>query len=258
MKGKTSFNAILMLCFLQAFECGKKAGCCDKGRMSKRSSGLVTFSAIMDSKVPGLSNAPEDGLTRVWGTIDRDVKTDEDIFQKGREFLSYVKERYNVDMSILTDEELKMGRNVVFGNLTFMGYVLNADLRVVTETTPIQRVTHYKNAKFRSVGYVIVATEDTILEGGKWSGLMTKNSAIFAETGIIDSKESEVDEEPHILSVRTLGVHPAKFYQGKYVNVNTLEAEVWSNKYGHGLQYGIDMHPVFVQTFVNVFFKDDE
>ncbi|CAH1802103.1 unnamed protein product, partial [Owenia fusiformis] len=267
MRGATLYEqlwliTILIICILQAFDCGKPVGCssCTKkknsrGKLLNLGTGRVTFSAIMDSNADAIHREPKENLAKVWKSIDRDVRTDEDVIQKGREFIAYVKDRFDVDMTIITDEQLQLGLYVHFGNLTFMGFVIDFDLRVVTETTPLQHVTHYRNTKYISTGYVIVANKNTILEGGKYTGFMAKNSAIYTETAMIDSNECDFEEEPHILITRTLDAHPANFYDGKYTEVNTWEGEVWSSKYGHGLQYGIDMHPMYVMTIVNVFPK---
>ncbi|CAH1781456.1 unnamed protein product [Owenia fusiformis] len=192
-------------------------------------------------------------MAKSWSSIDPDVKTDADVIQKGRKFLAYVKQRYNVDMSDITDTQLQMGSTMVAENLTFTGYVYRSNLRVVTETTPAHRTTYYRNTLFDCIGYAFMATEDTYLDGGEWTGMMKKDSVIYEDNCVIDSKECDFDDDPHILRMRTLDVHPPKFSKGEFTKVRTLEAEVESSKYGLGLLYAVDIHDVFVATLICVF-----
>ncbi|CAH1781455.1 unnamed protein product [Owenia fusiformis] len=253
------FIVISISCFPHVFEGGnaKKCGGCETttadGKTTNSGDGLVTFSAIVDSKIPPVTVSPQGGLTKAWKSINPDVKTDKDVIQKGRNFLAYLKRRYNVDMSDLTDTQLLMGSPTTSSNLTFMGYIFASDLRVVTETNPTYRTTYYRNTFFDCIGYGITATEDTFLDGGEWTGMMKKDSIIFEDNCVIDSKECDFDDDPHFISLRSLDVHPPKFYKGEFTKVRTIEAEIESSKYGHGLLYGADIHDVFVFSFTCVF-----
>ncbi|CAH1802102.1 unnamed protein product, partial [Owenia fusiformis] len=220
-------------------DCGKKA--CQKCRPKTRSdrkpqgnyTSKVTYSRIMDFKGSVYRVAPEGGLTNHWKEVDPGVLSNADVVNKGREFVAYVKERFNINISTLTDEQLYMGSAVHFEDLTFWGYLGVADMRLVTKTTPCQEVNYYRNPKFKSVGYIVVADADTNLTGGTWAGLMKKNSAIFFEVALIDdSEECNFNSVPHIITTRSLDVHPAKYFNGEYTMVNTWEAEAWSNIYG--------------------------
>ncbi|CAH1781458.1 unnamed protein product [Owenia fusiformis] len=225
------FIVILISCFPHAFECRKAKKCdnCEKtranGKTTKSEEGLVTFSVMADSHTPLISASPKGGFTKPWNSINPDVKTDKDVIQRGRKFLAYVKQRYNVDMSDLTDTQLLMGSEKASGNLTFMGYLFDADLRVVTETTPAHRTTYYRNTLFDCIGYVITATEDTYLDGGEWTGMMKKYSMIYEENCVIDSKECDVDEDPHIMRLRSRDVHPPKFHNGEFTKNSDVTAK---------------------------------
>ncbi|CAH1781464.1 unnamed protein product [Owenia fusiformis] len=264
MIGITVFNhlafiVILMSHFPHAFECGKakKGSSCETTRddtiTNTSEEGLVTFSLMAESNKHPLIVSPKRGLTKIWNSINPDVKTDADVIKKGRKFLAYAKQRYNVDMTSVSDTQLQMGSTITSANLTFMGYTDASNLRVVTETTPAHRTTYYRNTLYKCVGYALVATGDTFVDGGEWTGMMKKNSVIYEENCVIDSKECESDDGPHIMTVRTLGVHPPKFYKGEFTEVRTLEAEIESSKYGRGICYGQDIHPVFIFTSICVF-----
>ncbi|CAH1802101.1 unnamed protein product, partial [Owenia fusiformis] len=239
MSRTTGFNFlklffIFILCFIQTIDCGKKG--CQKckpktrsGRKPQRNyTSKVTYSGIMDLKGSAFQLAPKGGLTDHWKEVDPNVLSYADVVNKGREFVTYVKERFNIDISTLTDKQIYMGSAVHFGDLTFLGYLVDADLRLVTKTTPYQEVNYYRNTKYKGVGYIIASGADTNLTGGTWTGLMPKNSAIFLEVALIDdSEECNFNSEPHIITTRSLDVHPAKYFNGEYTMVNTWEAEAW-------------------------------
>ncbi|CAH1790511.1 unnamed protein product, partial [Owenia fusiformis] len=88
----------------------------------------------------------------------------------------------------------------------------------------------------------------TYLLTGEWTGVMPKDSAIYTDNAILVGNECDFKEETHLLKIRPLDVHPAKFYNGENTGqgVNTLEAEVWSSIYGYGLQYSINLHEAYV------------
>ncbi|CAH1790515.1 unnamed protein product, partial [Owenia fusiformis] len=109
------------------------------------------------------------------------------------------------------------------------------------------------NTKYKGVGYALLSNADVYIDGGEWTGVMPKDSAIFTDNAILVGNECDFKEETHLLKIRSLDVHPAKFHNSEYTGVNTLEAEVWSSIYGYGLQYSIHVHEAYVDSFVNVF-----
>ncbi|CAH1790600.1 unnamed protein product [Owenia fusiformis] len=254
------FIIILILCFIQTLNCSRGSRDCKKcktklrdGRRQTNYTTKVTFSGIIDAKGEPYDMSPTQGLEDAWKMIDPNVTSRSDVIKKGREFVAYVQQRFNIDISRLSDTELLMGSPVEFGNLTFAGYTTEADLRLVSKTTPTRQVKYYRNTKYKGVGYALLVNADVDLDGGEWTGMMPTHSTIYTENAIIDSNECDFKEEPHILITRPLDIHPAKYYNGEYVGANTWEAEVWSSIYGHGVQYSIDMHEVYVYAFVNVF-----
>ncbi|CAH1802105.1 unnamed protein product [Owenia fusiformis] len=269
------FTALLLLVLLDVCMCAGETSSRSKGKGSRHSgssseeekciprnrrestqgnfTSQVTFSGIVDSKGSPYNFTLEQGLLEPWKMVDPDVKTEADVIAEGREFVAYVKQRFNVDISTLTDDELLMGSQRTFGKLSFFGYLIDADVRLISKTTPSQQVNYYSNTKYKGLGYALFAVDDVFLTGGEYTGLMPNQSVIYAEIARIDSNECDFDEQLHIIKTRPLGSHPAKMVNGVYVGANTWEAEVWSSIYGHGVQYSVDMHGVYVYAFVNIF-----
>ncbi|CAH1790516.1 unnamed protein product, partial [Owenia fusiformis] len=154
------FTTILILCVLQTLNCSKEADRCKKCRRKLKSSKKqtigndttkVTFSGIIDGKSYPYVLSPRQGLEETWKTIDPEVTSSQDVIKRGREFVAYVQQRFNIDISRLSDTELLMGSSVEFGNLTFVGFIKENDLRLVTKTTPAREVTYYRNTKYKGV-----------------------------------------------------------------------------------------------------------
>ncbi|CAH1798901.1 unnamed protein product, partial [Owenia fusiformis] len=156
------------------------------------------------------------------------------IIRKGREFVEFVKERFGVDVSAITDEQLYLGRPVEIGDYAVSGFVLKNNLRVVTENTPHHRVKYYKNSHVREVGFISTAKR-SMVSTGQWNGTIPKGGSVFIVHLLLSNNECDFTEEPDIIEAHPL--EPFYVVDG-FV---TFGAEILSNKYGHGTLRGLEM-----------------
>ncbi|CAH1778205.1 unnamed protein product [Owenia fusiformis] len=154
----------------------------------------------------------------------------------GREFVEFVKQRFGIDISALTDEQLYQGQPVDFGDYLFSGFVFDDKLRAVTEITHgLRKVTFYNDTHNKEIGFTVNARKD-IVSRGQWTGTIRKNSFVYTGSILLPKCECENTESDVIEGSTTYPWH---------VDANgiaSFEYAIYSDKYGHGVLHGVEIH----------------
>ncbi|CAH1781337.1 unnamed protein product [Owenia fusiformis] len=163
------------------------------------------------------------------------VNTKSDIVRKGREFAEFVKQRFGIDISALTDEQLYQGQLVDLGDVVFSGFVFDDKLRLVTEIMHgVRKVTYYNDTRSMEIGFVLRATR-SMASKGQWIGTFLKD-AIVSSCNIHLPKSKCDNAEADII----VGTATYPWYVDED-GFTSYEYAVYSNKHGQGILHGIGM-----------------
>ncbi|CAH1780845.1 unnamed protein product [Owenia fusiformis] len=162
------------------------------------------------------------------------VNTKLQIVKKGREFVEFIKKRFGIDASTLTDEQLYQGQPVELSGYLFFGFVFDTKLRTVTEITQgLGKVTNYNGPHSNEIGFAVTARK-TIASKGQWTGTIPRGAFMYTRSILLpkcDNTETDVIEGS---TTYPLYIDSDGFASFEYV--------VYSEKYGQGVMHGEEIH----------------